>query len=183
MAGNGANGDRGQNIKEMSVAGETIVQGGALVHDSGAPVTQPLEKICCVCGENVAGKPRMKDKEGRYWCYECGMADTQRKRQLESAAVGRTSNESSVAARVETVQCPDCQQTFMPGDLSDFEGKHLCAGCIQKRRMAKKRAEARIAAAAEEARLSEQRRRVMMLCGGIVALLFLMWFLMRTFGH
>ena len=25
-------------------------------------------KICVICGENVAGKPRTKDKQGRYYC-------------------------------------------------------------------------------------------------------------------
>jgi hypothetical protein len=182
MAGNSGHSDSGQNIKEMSVAGETIVQGGAIVHDSGAPIAQPIEKICCVCGENVAGKPRMKDKEGRYWCYECGMADTQRKRQLESAAAGRPASDSSVAARVETVPCPDCQQQFTPPDLVEFEGKFLCPGCIQKRKLAKRRAEARIAAAEEEAREAERRRRMMMLGGGVVAVLFLLYMLTRLFS-
>ena len=30
-----------------------------------------IEKICVVCGANVAGRPRLKDKQGQYFCIEC----------------------------------------------------------------------------------------------------------------
>src|ERR1041384_7680768 len=39
----------------------------------------PGVKICCICGADVAGKQRMKDREGRYFCYDCGVEDSKRK--------------------------------------------------------------------------------------------------------
>jgi hypothetical protein len=40
-------------------------------------------KICCKCGADVAGKKRLKDHSGNYWCADCNLADEKRKRLLE----------------------------------------------------------------------------------------------------
>src|SRR5215210_5208858 len=38
-----------------------------------------VQKLCCICGADVAGQPRMKDKTGAYFCIPCGQADTKKK--------------------------------------------------------------------------------------------------------
>jgi len=35
-----------------------------------------IQKICVVCGENVANRPRTKDQHGRYYCNSCWTAET-----------------------------------------------------------------------------------------------------------
>jgi hypothetical protein len=110
-------------------------------------------KFCCVCGKNVAGEERFKDKLGRYWCYDCGKADSEKKH----------SN--------DLVNCQDCGQPQKRADLLEFEQLKLCEHCHKKRVWAVKREKARIAAAEQEARESEQRRQRLMIAAIVAAVL------------
>lgn len=98
---------------------------------SDAPVAQPGQKICCVCGKNVAHEERFKDKKGNYWCYDCGVEDEHRRKGTDS------------------VKCPECHQNFGARELVEYEGHHLCADCAHKHALAVKRHAARLAAALE----------------------------------
>lgn len=137
-------------------------------HDS--VVAMPA-KICCVCGENVAGKPRMKDHTGRYWCYECGMADQQKKH--SSTLSGTTVHTAHELA------CPDCGQMFHLSKLQPYDGLQLCETCINKRKAAAKREAVRIAAAQAEAEEMARKRRFYLLISGIVAVILGIFFLLR----
>ena len=89
-----------------------------LSENTGGVAAKPGTKVCCVCGKNVAHEERFKDKMGRYWCYECGVADSHKRHGTDS------------------VKCPDCAQPFPQKDLVEFEGHHFCAACAKKRTVA-----------------------------------------------
>src|SRR3954453_16743985 len=42
-----------------------------------------VQKKCFVCGKDLAGRKRLKDHLGRYWCRECARADRRAKRREE----------------------------------------------------------------------------------------------------
>lgn len=128
-------------------------------------------KACCVCGENVAGKPRMKDHTGRYWCYECGMADQQKKH-------NSTLNGTMVHTAPD-LACPDCGKMFPQSKLLAHEELQLCEPCVTKRKAAAKRETVRIAAAQAEAEEMAHKLRFQLLIGGVVAAILVLFFLIR----
>jgi hypothetical protein len=131
-----------------SVAHESVVD--PLLHNVDIP-SPKVGKFCCVCGKNVAGEERFKDKLGRYWCYDCGKADSEKKH----------SN--------DLVNCADCGQPQKRADLIQFDQLKLCDHCNKKRVWAARREKARIAAAEQEAREAEQRRQRMMIAAVVAA--------------
>src|SRR5687768_6218877 len=141
-----------------SVAHEGVVIGDPnLAHNMDVAPPTKTGKFCCVCGKNVAGEERFKDKLGRYWCYDCGKADSEKKH----------SN--------DLVNCQDCGQAQKRGDLVQFEHLKLCDHCNKKRVWAARREKARIAAAEQEAREAEQRKQRMMIAA-IVAVVMMVAF-------
>jgi hypothetical protein len=67
-----------------------------------------------MCGIDLTGKPRVKDREGHYFCVACNQADADRIR----------------AARVP---CADCN-VFFPKDKLLLHGKDwICQTCRLKR--------------------------------------------------
>ncbi len=138
---------------------QTILGGGVSAHGGDAPAVASGEKVCCVCGADVSGKKRMKDATGRYWCYGCGLEDSVRKHPEQA------------------VECPECHDKFSPAKLVDFDGRKVCDACDTKLKLAKKRAEARIAAAAEEARQADARKKQIMIGVGIVGVIVVLWIL------
>jgi hypothetical protein len=129
-------------------------------------------KVCCVCGENVAGKPRMKDHSGRYWCYECGMADQQKKH--------NSTLNGTIVSTVPELACPDCGKMFPQTKLLTHESLQLCEPCITKRKAAAKREAVRIAAAQAEAEEMAHKQRFYLLIGGAVAAILVLFFLIRA---
>ncbi len=71
-------------------------------------------KVCCKCGKNVAGKKRMKDHEGRYWCISCGEED-QKKKRLAAGGI-----------------CSGCGDSFPESQLTEFGTLPYCKTCIKK---------------------------------------------------
>lgn len=78
---------------------------------SAPVVAGNVKKICVKCGKEVTGAPRMKDKEGKYWCVPCGEAD--RLHQIHSDAG----------------ICESCGESFSRSTLLDIGGKYLCPRC------------------------------------------------------
>jgi hypothetical protein len=72
-------------------------------------------KVCCACGADVNGQPRMKDSKGRYWCVPCGEAD-QRKKQITST----------------TAPCHACHKPFPKAKLDPHHGAWYCKACLKK---------------------------------------------------
>jgi hypothetical protein len=74
-----------------------------------------VQKICCICGADVAGQPRMKDKTGAYFCIPCGKADSQKKHSVGTP-------------------CKDCGNKFPDEQLHLHNGEKVCEPCLGKRR-------------------------------------------------
>lgn len=72
-------------------------------------------KVCCRCGRNVAGSPRMKDSEGRYWCVPCAELD-ERNRFQASAGI-----------------CTGCGEAVGRPQLVEIAGEHLCKWCRKRK--------------------------------------------------
>ena len=82
--------------------------------ESAAALTS-TEKKCYVCGTNLAGRVRLKDHLGRYWCKECAAADARAKR------------------REEELRCADCSRVFPAHKLQYFQTDRVCATCYKHR--------------------------------------------------
>jgi hypothetical protein len=78
------------------------------------------EKICCSCGENVAGKKRLKDDAGQYWCIPCAEREDQKRHGGK-------------------LQCPDCHRFLREDAMIAVELTKVCPTCYRERQeMAKK---------------------------------------------
>ena len=140
----------GEERSAASVASPAeTVHSQNLSEESFAGGAQPGQKICCVCGKDVAHEERFKDKKGRYWCYECGVEDSHKRHQND------------------LVKCPDCGEQFADKDFAEYEGHHFCKGCVEKRTKAAKREAAR-KAAAEQARCDSERKHKRIIIGSVV---------------
>jgi len=73
------------------------------------------EKTCYVCGKSLAGRVRLKDHLGRYWCKQCASKDKKRQRQEEKG------------------RCPDCSRVFPPEKLVYFQTTRVCPTCFRER--------------------------------------------------
>jgi hypothetical protein len=73
------------------------------------------EKNCYVCGASLAGRTRLKDHLGRYWCKECAAADERAKK------------------REDELRCADCSRVFPVHKLKYFQTDRVCATCYKHR--------------------------------------------------
>ena len=96
--------------------------GDALAADKAASeaaaAAQAGSKHCYVCGANLAGRVRLKDNLGRYWCKQCASADKKAKR------------------REEKGRCADCSRVFPPDKLQYFQNAKICPTCFKNREKA-----------------------------------------------
>src|SRR4051812_5822978 len=79
------------------------------------PPAPAVEKKCFVCGKDLAGRKRLKDHLGRYWCRECAKADERAKRHEED------------------LRCPDCGRVFPADKLVYFQVTRVCKTCYRER--------------------------------------------------
>jgi formylmethanofuran dehydrogenase subunit E len=70
-----------------------------------------VHKVCCKCGKNVAGAPREKDREGRYWCIPCSNEDKLHQLHVRSGI------------------CEGCGESPGQAALMLLGGKYLCQAC------------------------------------------------------
>jgi len=83
--------------------------------NSAAAAAPAVEKKCFVCGKDLAGRKRLKDHLGRYWCRECAKADERVKR------------------REEELRCADCSRVFPAHKLQYFQVHRVCQTCYRER--------------------------------------------------
>jgi hypothetical protein len=69
-----------------------------------------VEKLCRVCGKNLAGHRRLKDKHG-YICPACA----QDEKDAEAAGL---------------VSCGECGRKLKPAGLLDYHGTMICKRCF-----------------------------------------------------
>jgi hypothetical protein len=85
---------------------------------TAAALAQGGSKHCYVCGADLAGRVRLKDHLGRYWCKQCASADKKAKR------------------REEKGRCADCSRVFPPDKLQYFQNAKICPTCFKNREKA-----------------------------------------------
>jgi hypothetical protein len=116
-----------------------------------------VEKICVICGANVAGRPRLKDRQGQYFCIECGEADSERKH-----AVG--------------TPCTDCKKRFGEKEIHQHNGEPVCDACLMKRHQAERDHARRMRAQHEEEEAARARKIQISVAVGIVVLAIVAYF-------
>lgn len=105
-------------------------------------------KVCSMCGQDVSGKPRSKDAQGRYVCAECmkGKAPAAKAApKTEKAGSGEDNaflldlGGPSAAANVEL--CPGCQRQLKVGaKICTLCGFNVAEGRALKTRISKDKA-------------------------------------------
>jgi DNA-directed RNA polymerase subunit RPC12/RpoP len=102
------------------------------------PVEQvPVAKVCRICGKDLTGKKRIKDRTG-YWCSDCVKED---EKQLHG---GR-------------VRCRSCGHLVKEENLTLYEGTRMCPTCYQERINLKKQQIKRMGIKAARTRAELQR--------------------------
>lgn len=84
---------------------------GTAATESPAPAT---EKLCVLCGKNVAGHRRLKDSRG-YICLDCA-----RKEQAQQ--------------KIQGVKCPKCFRVVKEESLGTHDGRKMCQRCLREAR-------------------------------------------------
>lgn len=77
-------------------------------------------KRCVSCGTDVAGKKRMKDSKGVYWCYDCGLKD-------------QAKQQSGSTGSAMTITCPACNKLFPPIQATKQGNVYVCPDCARKK--------------------------------------------------
>jgi hypothetical protein len=83
------------------------------------------EKICIVCGKNVAGHRRVKDSRG-YLCYDCAKAEAKQE-------------------KAGTIPCAECGRRVKEAGLITYGGIRICRKCHEDHREAQKKAVKKVA--------------------------------------
>jgi hypothetical protein len=78
-----------------------------------APATV-VEKLCALCGKNVAGHRRLKDSRG-YICLDCAKAE-------------------KAAGKIQGVKCPKCMRVVKEESLNELDGQRMCQRCLREAR-------------------------------------------------
>jgi hypothetical protein len=73
-----------------------------------------VQKICCMCGKDLAGHRRFKDSRG-YWCPDCMKED-----EKKSEATG--------------TPCEQCGRKVPENSLTSVDGKRMCLRCVREQR-------------------------------------------------
>src|SRR5690242_10035275 len=77
--------------------------------DTFDPITRQ-EKVCVLCGKDVAGHRRLKDSRG-YICLACAKAE-------------------KAAEKAGKIRCKFCRKLVKPDGLVPFQGKMICRRCF-----------------------------------------------------
>jgi hypothetical protein len=85
--------------------------------------TSAIAKVCVMCGQDVAGRPRTKDQAGRYYCNPCWSSAI-------SKAPGKPQNHAPQAAHH---LCCDCGGRFDGEHVYEQDGEHICKRCYSQR--------------------------------------------------
>jgi hypothetical protein len=83
------------------------------------------EKICIVCGKNVAGHRRVKDSRG-YLCYNCAKAEIKQE-------------------KAGTIPCAECGRRVKESGLVTYGGIRICRKCNEDHKQTQKKAVKKVA--------------------------------------
>jgi hypothetical protein len=92
-------------------------------------MAQPAEKRCAVCGASCAGKPRVKDSHGHYYCRPCYDAAAEKQRTARADREAAPDEESRLLAKLKAharkkpqAPCPQCSASLAADAV-------LCVNC------------------------------------------------------
>jgi hypothetical protein len=139
-------GDSSDVEKTCSACGSQLVQ-------------QPKQpKFCIVCGKDITARRRMKDRQGRYFCYECGIADNKRKEQTES------------------YPCTMCRRPFTKEKMVERDGTFFCKRCYGVKLLEFKEEEEQKVADAKKGpdEKKKKRKKLFMIVGANVVIVIFM---------
>src|SRR4051794_21390914 len=86
----------------------------------GSFIMASVQKLCCVCGKDVASSKRVKDPRGRYYCEPCAKA-----RQPAAAASAHV----PAHAAAPTAAAPELELDLAPVREHAPEVKAACSRC------------------------------------------------------
>lgn len=103
--------------------------------------TSAVAKVCVMCGQDVAGKPRTKDRAGRYYCNPCWETATARSsRQLGNGSGQRREGLTYGVVEEHPIhvpalyECRQCRGQFAEHHVySDTDGGIICKECFSQR--------------------------------------------------
>lgn len=81
---------------------------------STAPAKQQAEKLCVLCGKNVAGHRRVKDSRG-YLCLDCARTEQARN-------------------KPQGARCPKCGRIVKEESIAVHDGQRMCQRCLREAR-------------------------------------------------
>ena len=88
--------------------------------------SQPAGKVCALCATDVAAQPRVKDKQGRYFCQPCFDKVRQKRAAAKSASVTAPAAESAGFAIDEPDLGSVREESTVP---IGFRQQELCPQC------------------------------------------------------
>ena len=84
------------------------------------------QKLCQVCGTDVASQKRIKDPQGLYYCHPCYAKRRQAASEASAATVPAPAN--------DLFACADCKKLVPQKLITNDDGVFLCQACFAKRR-------------------------------------------------
>lgn len=134
---------------------EEVIHAAEEAQAQAAAKIETVEKICRLCGKNVAGHRRLRDALG-YTCLACAKGEE------DAAAAG-------------LVRCGECSKQLKPAGLVDYHGTMICKKCyMDHQEMTKFKAPPpNLNAHMDEQRKSVQR--TLLIVGACVVFLLLVW--------
>jgi DNA-directed RNA polymerase subunit RPC12/RpoP len=124
--------------------------------NSGTQVmpAQTAQKVCCMCGKDLAGKKRFKDSRG-YWCPECSEEDARSKED-------------------KGTPCEHCGRKVPEQSMTSVDGKMLCVRCVREQRELRAPGNKKFRAVNDRAFKEHEKKKMLIMGGILVVLLVLM---------
>jgi hypothetical protein len=127
-----------------------------------------VQKLCCICGKDVAAVKRVKDQRGRYYCEPCARRANQAAPprapapasapppapdpdDLDLAPLGDDASKSTPMAA-----CSHCKKLLPERQVRYIDGEFICNACASQRQQPQRSAPARAKPAAKAKAQSEE---------------------------
>jgi DNA-directed RNA polymerase subunit RPC12/RpoP len=126
--------------------------------DSGGTDVMPAAgavKVCRVCGKDLTGKKRLKDRLG-YWCPEC--AEEDKKRNVEHGTA-----------------CAQCGRKVPEKSMTSVDGKLMCSRCFREQRQLREPGNKKFRAISDNAYKEHEKRNMIVMAVVLAILLVLMY--------
>lgn len=115
--------------------------------------SRTAEKICVICGKNVAGHRRVRDSRG-YLCYECAKAEIRQEREGK-------------------IPCAECGRYVKEAGLVQYGDIRICRKCYQDHKEASKKVIKKVST--HHYQLHEKRRLIVLSIIFVILGLIVLW--------